>query len=102
MSEPESGSVRPNAPMTSPEASFGSQWARCSSDPPTPSAPIASPPCTPANVVSEESTRDISRPHQPRKTALFSKCPDSAHSGPKMPSAAMPGISWNGISARAQ
>ena len=81
-SEPESGSVSPNAPSSSPVAIRGSRSSRCSLDPPTSIAPIARPDCTPTKVATEASTRAISSAAQPRYTAEFSNCRTSGTNAP--------------------
>ena len=82
LTEPLSGSVRPNAPITSPLAIRGSHSARCAASPPTPIDPMASPFCTPTKVATLASMRASSRATQPRKTAEFSNGRVSAHGIP--------------------
>ena len=55
--EPTSGSVSPNAPISSIRAIAGSQRSRCSSEPHRSIEPIASPPWTPMKVPIDGSTR---------------------------------------------
>ena len=59
-SEPKSGSVRPKQPITSPVASFGSHFMRCSSEPYAKIGYITSEPCTETNERRPESPRSSS------------------------------------------
>ena len=83
-SEPDSGSVRPNAPSTSPLANFGSHSARCSVEPPTPIAPIDEAVLhADEGARREASTRASSSATKPRNTAEFSNGRVSSHGVPR-------------------
>ena len=56
-SEPASGSVRPKAASRSPEASCGSQWARCASSPKSMIGIVPSEVCAATVIAKDESTR---------------------------------------------
>ena len=102
MAEPVSGSVSPNAPISSIRAIAGSQRSRCSSEPHSMIEPIASPPCTPMKVPIEESMRDISMATRPLTSAPRAGQPGPSYVRPAMPRPAMPGIRSWGNSARVQ
>jgi hypothetical protein len=70
-SEPWSGSVSANAPIRSSRAIGGSQRCFCSSEPSRPIAPIASPECTPKNVLTLPSVRASSRATIPAARRLI-------------------------------
>ena len=64
-SDPPSGSVRPNAPISSIRCMAGSQRSCCSGDPHSTIVPIARPLCTPMKVAIDGSTLAISSPTNP-------------------------------------
>ena len=101
-SEPESGSVRPNAPTTSPLAILGIHSRRCSFEPQMLIVPLTSPFCTPTNVATDASTRASSIATNPRKTAEFSNGFVSSHANEKAPSSASGFTICIGNSARSQ
>ena len=101
-SEPESGSVRPNAPSTSPRASFGIHSSRCSFEPQTLIEPVARPFCTPTKVATDASTRASSSCTNPRNTAEFSNGLVSSHAYERVPSSARGFTTCIGNSARSQ
>jgi hypothetical protein len=100
--EPCSGSVRPNAPMSSMRAIAGSQRSCCSGDPQMLMDPIARPPCTPMKVWIEGSTRASSMATIPSRRQLRRGHPGPSNCSPAMPRSARPGTSWCGNSARVQ
>ena len=102
IAEPTSGSVSPNAPISSIRAIAGSQRSRCSSDPQSMIDPIASPPWTPMKVPIDGSTRASSIATMPSTRAPRAGQPGPSYARPAMPSSAMPGTSSWGNAARVQ
>ena len=100
--EPVSGSVSPKAPISSIRAIAGSHRSRCSSEPQRSIEPMASPPCTPMKVCIDASTRAISMATMPSSRAPRAGHPGPSYWRPAMPSAASPGTSSCGNSARVQ
>lgn len=101
-SEPESGSVSPNAPITSPEAILGIHSSRCACEPAIASDPPTRPFCTPTNVLTDGSMRASSRATNPRNTAEFSNGRVSSQANDSVPRSASGFTIWCGNSARSQ